>query len=142
MPALPDQNLQHSFYHSEITHILLNSEIQHQREEGEAAGRINPVELHDFQIKPIISVTYLHTAKEFITNNAIFFLKTFCLFRGIVGITHSFCEHIPLFKILANLLLGDKYCHVSYSWGTFFFFFPTSQLQNLSSVDNFWMDSS
>lgn len=124
LPALLDQNLGHSFHHSKIAHVLHNSEILHQRQERKAAGRINPVELHNFQIKPIISVTYLHTDKEFTTNNAIFL--TFCLLRGIVGITHNFCEHLPLFKILANLLLGDKYCHVSYSWGTFFLLFPTS----------------
>lgn len=139
MPPLLDQNLQHSFYHSEIAHILHNSEIQHQREEGKAAGRINPAELHDFQIKPVTSVTC--TQPRNLQPITQFFL-TFCLFRGIVGITHNFCELVPLFKILANLLLGDKYCHFSYSWGTFFLFFPTSQLQNLSSIDNFWMDSS
>lgn len=34
---------------------------------------------------------------------------TFCLFRGIEGIAHNLCEQIPLFRILADLLLGNKH---------------------------------
>lgn len=51
--------LQHFSYHPAITHNLHNGESQRQSKEGMAAGRINPVELHNFQIKPITSATYL-----------------------------------------------------------------------------------
>lgn len=51
--------LQHFFYHPAITHVLHSGESRHQSKEGKAAGRINPIELHNFQIKPITSVTYL-----------------------------------------------------------------------------------